>query len=360
MTTLRHRETAARIPSLDGLRAISISLVLVGHLAGSRFFLPEKWLQPFGDLGYLGVRVFFVISGFLITSLLLDEYHITGRISLQRFYFRRTMRIFPAFYVYLLAIAGLAGFRVIALKPGDLLHAATYTMNYHYDRSWWVGHLWSLAVEEQFYLLWPALIVVAGIKRAMSIAAITVLVCPLLRVVLLVFIPGRHPWMNELFATTADAIAIGCLLAGFRRQLIACDWYKKTLESRWFILALVLVLAANSYPGGRIHGGIIDLLINVCVAVAIDRYVRMPETPSGRILNSPALTYTGMLSYSIYLWQQPLLRHGQTHHLLAAFPLSLLCVIGLAWLSYRFVETPFLNVRKRLERSFAIPPVAVA
>ena len=134
-----------RIQSLDGLRAISILLVLVGHLEGTRNFAPRfsEWL---GDYANLGVRVFFVISGFLISRLLIDEYATTKTISLYNFYARRTLRIFPAFFAYIgvIALATFLGF--IYVKGPDYAYALTYTMNYYPERGWYLGHLWSLSV----------------------------------------------------------------------------------------------------------------------------------------------------------------------------------------------------------------------
>jgi peptidoglycan/LPS O-acetylase OafA/YrhL len=121
-----------RIPGLDGLRAVSILFVLSGHLVGN----------PFGDLANLGVRVFFVISGYLITLLLIREEGKTGTVSLRQFYARRALRIFPASYSLVLVVTAAYILGVIDLHRGDLLHAYTYTMNYSVDRSWWLGHLW--------------------------------------------------------------------------------------------------------------------------------------------------------------------------------------------------------------------------
>lgn len=341
--------TPGRIPSLDGLRAISIALVLVEHLSGSPYFPAlAAWLPfgGFGNLGNLGVRAFFVISGFLITTLLIEEQRKNGCISLPMFYLRRTLRIFPAFYVFLLAMGILAAAGIISLRPGDMLHAATYTTNYHYDRTWWLGHIWSLSVEEQFYLIWPFLIVLAGTRKAMTGAVAVVLAAPALRFALLMIYPGKHFWMGEIFPLVADALATGCLLAGFREALISNRWYRGLLESRAFVLIPVFALLANSYPGGRIHSAILDSAVNIAIAIAVDRYVRMPATVTGKFLNWRPVAFVGTLSYSLYLWQQPILRHGET---LLPFPISLLCVFALAWLSYRFVESPFLALRKRLE-----------
>src|SRR5438128_933565 len=115
-----------RLPSLDGLRGISVALVLLGHLAGTRGFVSVEALRPYGDLGNLGVRVFFVISGFLITHLLMGEIAKTGDISLVGFDRRRVLRILPAFGVYATAIVGLSAAGVIASSDGDIPHLVSF------------------------------------------------------------------------------------------------------------------------------------------------------------------------------------------------------------------------------------------
>ena len=218
-----------RIPSLDGLRALSISLVLLGHLAGTRNFpsIPElgNW-----QLGNLGVRVFFVISGFLITTLLLEESDRTGTVSLRQFYLRRCFRIFPAFYVFCAVLFILEQADVISLRPGDLISAVTYTINYHHDRAWYTGHLWSLSVEEQFYLIWPAILLFAGVRGGLWVAALAMLIAPPLRLVM-GFWPALRPGIGETFPSVADALATGCVLAGLRPWLSRFPAWNKLVES---------------------------------------------------------------------------------------------------------------------------------
>jgi peptidoglycan/LPS O-acetylase OafA/YrhL len=139
------------MPSLDGLRAVSILIVLLGHLSGTHGFV--RLNLGIGDYAHLGVVVFFVISGFLITTLLMQEYRLHGTISLKLFYARRSVGIFPASYGYLAVIGFFGALGVFHLTWSDMWHGMTYTMNYAPLRSWQVGHLWSLSVEEQFYLL---------------------------------------------------------------------------------------------------------------------------------------------------------------------------------------------------------------
>jgi peptidoglycan/LPS O-acetylase OafA/YrhL len=141
-----------RIPSLDGLRAVSIILVIASHaIQGTHSFV----FRLFFLHSDLGVRVFFIISGFLITSLLLRERAETGRISLPLFYIRRTLRILPPFVLFVGVVAIFNAFGIIQVPPGNWIYALTYTMNFDTHAPWVLGHLWSLSVEEQFYLLWP-------------------------------------------------------------------------------------------------------------------------------------------------------------------------------------------------------------
>jgi peptidoglycan/LPS O-acetylase OafA/YrhL len=340
-----------RIPSLDGLRAISISAVLLGHMAGTRGFpqfLTAIIRNPYVDIANLGVRVFFVISGFLITGLLIAEEKTTGSISLRRFYIRRTLRIFPAYYAFLAVVAILDTTGVIEVPARDFIHAVTYTMNYAPDRGWYVGHLWSLAVEEQFYLLWPLSVVLAGIRGAWRVAFAVIWIVPLIRIVEATLWPSRSGMIGETFETTADALAIGCFLALAREALFARQWYRRAVISPWIMPALLLTGLA---VGIRFRPNIVfgQTILNVAIAIGIDRCVRFPESTFGRWLNSRALVFVGTLSYSIYLWQQ-LFLHRESRALLATFPINLCAAASCALLSYYLIERPVLRLRARAVR----------
>jgi peptidoglycan/LPS O-acetylase OafA/YrhL len=155
------KDNAARIPSLDGIRGVAIVLVLFDHtLVSFRGYSNGSFLSEFGSaVGSLGVNVFFVLSGFLITMLLLRERAVSGRIDLRRFYVRRTQRIFPAFYIYLAIVGALCTFGTLAqIRPFDLAFDFLYLHNFGLGvGNWYVGQTWSLDIEEQFYLVWPAI-----------------------------------------------------------------------------------------------------------------------------------------------------------------------------------------------------------
>jgi peptidoglycan/LPS O-acetylase OafA/YrhL len=334
-----------RYPSLDGLRAISVVFVLFGHLVGTRYFPVHDFQFTVGELG---VRVFFVISGFLITSLLLNEIARDGSISLLRFYFRRSMRIFPAFYSMIAVIALLAHFDVISLRPYDLLAAVTYTTNYHPDRAYSLNHLWSLAVEEQFYLMWPALLLLLGRGRALFIAALFVLITPVVReATARGYLPGEYS-SGSSFQTVGDAIAVGCLLAGMRPRLDGSAMYQRFARSPLFVVVPLLVLASSATEHSRLNLVVLPLS-NIAIAMMILWVVTNDRSAMGRALNWRPVAYLGTLSYSLYLWQQLFLNpHDQTSAY-TAFPLNLVFAVAAGVVSFYLVESPLLRWRTRLE-----------
>lgn len=336
---------AGRLQSLDGLRAISILLVLFGHLNGTRHFPPYRsW---FGDLAHLGVVVFFVISGFLITNLLRLEEARRGRVSLRLFYARRALRIFPASLAYLAVVAVLGVLGTIRLHPGDMLHAVTYTVNYFPSRSWYVGHLWSLSVEEQFYLLWPFAFVLSSPAARPRIAAAVVLLGPVARAAAALLLRGSPYRDMEMFPMVADCLAAGCLLACLREWLERQPWYLALFRPRWSLLLLAVVFLINRYTVYSIVGVPGIGLINVLLAILIHRSAYLWNDRLGVILNCRPLAFCGLLSYSLYLWQQLFLNRASTAWP-QMFPWNILFSAAAALLSYFLLERPLLQLRHRL------------
>ncbi len=337
-----------RIPSLDGLRALSIGIVVFSHLVGTDGF-PVR-AEPV-DVGYFGVRVFFVISGFLITTLLLSERERTGTISLTGFYVRRAFRIFPAFYAFILAMVIADVLGGVELRHLDVLHGVTFTTNYHYERSWELGHLWSLSIEEQFYLLWPALVLWVGRRHVGAIAVGMIVMAPMMRVAAWLWLPSRDDVIMEAYPCVMDAIAVGSLLAVLRGRLDRHRWYQWFLRSPWFLVVPALTLA-SSIPTDRVA---IDYVVaisvqNLGLALIVDRCTRITTGPIFELLNTRFLMWIGALSYSIYLWQEPFLNHN-AHMGFTTWPvnlgLALLCAIG----SYYLIERPFFELRDARARA---------
>ena len=277
--------SAHRIPSLDGLRAIAILLVLFGHLIPS-------------DLGLLlasfGVQVFFVLSGYLITSLLQQEHAIEGQIDLCAFYRRRSFRIFPAAFAYMVVMAV-----VMPTTRAGLPYAVTYTVSYHLNNiPTALEHLWSLSVEEQFYLLWPFAIWLGFRFRAqiawtaMFCSGAFRLVCASTHIVL----PSPP---HYLFPGAMDALAAGCLAAIYAPALK--PHIDKLRDSTPIAIALpVTAWTLNALLwSGRASAlwGCVPILLAASLLLVVER--------RDRILNNMVTGWLGALSYSVYLWQQP-------------------------------------------------------
>ncbi len=355
-------ESPNRLPSLDGLRAVSILLVIFSHLLGtSGFPMGERAMGSAGDVGYLGVRVFFVISGFLITSLLLNERARSGTISISGFYVRRAFRIFPAFYAFILAmgVAHLLG--GIDLQARDVIHAVTFTTNYHHDsRSWELGHIWSLSIEEQFYLIWPALFLLSGPRHIGKVALAMVVLGPVFRMIAWVTTHNDDIIM-ETYPCVMDAIAVGSVMAVYRTRLDASTSYQSFLRSPLFWAVPVIVLVANA-PIEHGFQYIVNIsIMNAGIALMVDRFTRVTEGPVFRLLNQRHLAFVGLLSYSLYLWQEPFLNHN-AHTTFTTWPINVSLAVVCAVASYYLVEKPFLALRdqwsakRRSRRAAATPP----
>jgi peptidoglycan/LPS O-acetylase OafA/YrhL len=322
-----------RIPSLDGVRAISVAIVLLGHVCNSTG--APAWLAPMERYANFGVRVFFVLSGFLITSLLVKERERTGQVDLKAFYIRRSFRIFPAAYVFL-AVIGMTAWA--SLRATDLVIAATYLSNYHTGRPWILGPLWSLAVEEQFYLLWP-IAVALWFHRRVEILVAVLLAAPVVRGVLV--LTGHGIGQYSWFLAVMDALASGCLLAVLRPQL---EPWSRALESRWMLLVPLSTLGLVQL--GRLSSTGYQVLVlpvvHLGIALTIDHVIRRPY----QILNWGPVAWLGTLSYSLYLWQQPFLAPAAPEPW-TRFPQNLLLALALAVASYYSIEKPVLDWRQR-------------
>lgn len=337
-------EADSRTPSLDGLRALSIVLVLLGHLSGTQGFVRLN-LQV-GDYAHLGVVVFFVISGLLITNLLTAERKRRGRVSLQLFYARRALRLFPASFAYIGCVAVLGLVAAVQLHRAELWYALTYTVNYLPERSWTIGHLWSLSIEEQFYLFWPLAFVALSPRRALWVIVAGIAFAPVARAAAWFFLQAPYRDL-EMFPMAADSLAIGCLLARTRLQLEARTWYLWLMRPAQSVAILALALLLNRYMGFTVVAVFGATVINVCMAVLVHRSVYHSDDWVGRMLNWKPVAFVGVLSYSLYLWQQLFLnRHSMAW--VCAFPQNLGLAILAALGSYFLLEQPLLRLRRRL------------
>ena len=335
-------KSSIRIPSLDGLRTISIALVIIGHM------LHVLGVGEFGNFGNLGVRVFFVISGFLITGLLAKEIEKTSTVSLLKFYFRRTLRIFPPYYFYLfmLFVAGLTG--LIPVPVPSILLASIYLTDYISPSNWFLGHTWSLAVEEQFYLILPGVVLLLGIRRTKALLILIVILSPIIRVADF-YISGDQLWVLKGFHANMDALAAGCLLALFRETLHRLSLYRLMISSRIVALLPIMIIFFNfqiEHP--RIFYGVSISAMNLMIAFCLDWSVTNHDTVFGRFLNSSPMVTLGVMSYSIYLWQQPFF-NPDVPGILTQTPFNFIGLAIATLISYYMIEKSSLKLRHKWE-----------
>jgi peptidoglycan/LPS O-acetylase OafA/YrhL len=345
---------SCRLPSLDGLRAVSICMVVIGHCSGTVTALNHSAsvVLAFLGLGRLGVSIFFVISGFLITTLLVREQHTMHSINLKDFYIRRAFRIFPGFYAYWLVALGLTLLGYTHLSHSDLISAAVYIWNYvpRHVCNWCLGHTWSLSVEEQFYLLWPLILKFFGPKRGKWTALAVVLVAPLIRVASYFFLPSTRPRIPIMLHTRADSLMIGAFLALVCLNEDHLNILKRMARSWAIPLAALCFVAIDTALTLHFKGAyVISVeysLQNLAIALLIAHVVFYDKTITGRILNNRVVVHVGVISYSLYLWQQLFLTTSNTTFT-GMFPWNIVCAFLVAELSYYLLEKPFLRWRKR-------------
>ncbi|HTL28425.1 MAG TPA: acyltransferase, partial [Tepidisphaeraceae bacterium] len=340
---------------------LAISLVLIGHCLPTAFEATGWQTVPatvFGN-GHLGVEIFFVISGFLITRLLMQERERYGNISLSQFYLRRTFRILPAFYCFMLfiLIAWLAG--RYAMRGADILFAAVFLRNYDFGASSWVvGHTWSLSVEEQFYLMWPLLLVLLGNRKAAKVAVALLALSPLVRVANYHLFPSVRGYIPIMLHTRIDALMFGCATALFYDHERFNRTYQWLCARRIPIIAVVFLFFVSPLIQMRLRGlyllPIGYTIEGVCITLMMVWLIRNAQSPIGRIFNAAPVRHIGVLSYSLYLWQQPFFDHEQ-HWAITRFPLNIAYVMIVAHASYYLVERPFLALRQRLEKPRSTP-----
>jgi peptidoglycan/LPS O-acetylase OafA/YrhL len=338
-----------RIPALDGLRGISILFVLAAHAVRTHPLEAHGSLATIARQGGVGVDVFFVISGFLITLLLLRELQRTGQISLKAFYQRRTLRILPAYLAFVTVVFALTRLGFVHLHRGDWPGVLTYTVNYLPHPAWEIGHVWSLSIEEQFYLLWPLTLILLGPHHARRAMLAYLVVSPLFRGVVWVcfpqFLRATAGWSLE----QVDNIVAGSLLALLMMQPQFQERMRlsgpKALRLGWGAAAVLLLsrLIGDDHAVGYVvsYSG-----TAISIAILIWVFVNQAHGRVGRVLESRALVAVGTLSYSLYLWQQLFLNPYNTSWV-CRWPVNLGFVVLAALLSHHCIETPFLRLKER-------------
>jgi peptidoglycan/LPS O-acetylase OafA/YrhL len=352
-----------KIPSLDGLRAVSVLLVILNHLQVA--YVPDG----------RGVLTFFVLSGFLITWILLNESSRYGDISIKNFYIRRILRIFPAFYVFwfLHLVAFLAVQRAFPkFAVVDYVSSFFYVSNYHLALSHVahhsIAHTWALSIEEQFYLLWPLLFAFyqSDFRRFSRFLIGAIVAIDLYRIVLFFGLHVTDAWLNVTFDSRADHLLVGCLLAiSLKRGML--PWFWAFVTSRLWLSAvtfglIIASIALNEHYHLRYKYAVGFVVDPWLTAILMVQVITFGSSTLWGWLNWRVTSYLGRISYSMFLY------HGFTNRLavyllkgspkllvvIAAICLATLC----GTISYYAIELRFLRLKSRFpgRRSALVPP----
>ncbi|RZK74012.1 MAG: acyltransferase [Pedobacter sp.] len=291
-----------KLPSLDGLRGISIILVMLVHIRVTAGF-PTFLEAPLREAGF-GVEIFFVISGFLISYLLMAEEYRTRKNDILRFYLKRVLRVVPAFLVYLAFIL-LQPFEKVDIDIKSLIHIFTFTINFDPNATWVVRHFWTLGIEEQFYILWPLLFLLFKNHRK-TILILTILYSCVVRV--LNYKYGISEFTLYPFFYISDSIMIGVLggIYIFENPNVLDSSLFKSI--RYQLAAIVIILVLLTLFHFKIAGYITIpfkiTITSICILYLILSNIRRSDNFIYQILNNRILSYIGLMSYSLYLWQQ--------------------------------------------------------
>lgn len=333
-----------RIPSLDGFRAISIILVLFHHSGFSAGFSPV--IFDISKQAEVGVSIFFVISGFLITNLLLNEEANLGKINVSSFYTRRIFRIVPVYLLYVFFIFIWRNIEPVTITKSNFIHALTFTVNFDQQKAWLLNHFWSLSVEEQFYLFWPAILILSR-KNLKPVLFLLIAYSCIARVVAYKFPTWEMITLSSFFKSSAGIFvgALGGIVLFENPQIIR----HKVLGSSIAQLTALTVFIAFLYFTEHGQLAIISLpfgqfIISLSILFLIFSNILPSNKLVFKILNNKAVVHIGILSYSIYIWQQ-LFFVGPFTGLWRTFPYNILIIYGVGLMSYNLWEKPFLKIK---------------
>jgi peptidoglycan/LPS O-acetylase OafA/YrhL len=345
------------------MRGIAVLLVFFFHFD-----------VPFAPGGFIGVDIFFVLSGFLITALLCEEWDRNHRIGFLAFYQRRLVRLLPALVAL---IAVLLAYELLFRRPdrGAVLKQAAaalfYSMNWFmayrgFPDGYKLAHAWSLSIEEQFYLIWPVLLfglLICRIRKPLLIALVIggILASCSARAFQWLHL---HDWARVYFGldTRADALLTGCALGVWANAnlLPRTRWMQAGVRIlAWAGVAYVLYVAVYP-PSHHVHFLVGIPLLNLSIALILLADLSLPSSWLREFFEWSVLRWLGQISYGIYLW------HWPVRHLLSklrldgnpwALPLGLALSVGIAAASYYGFETFFLKLKRRSDRILPNPPV---
>jgi peptidoglycan/LPS O-acetylase OafA/YrhL len=324
-------DSTGRVPVLDGWRGIAIILVLFDHI---QFEFLGHYAHPWTQTGQHGVTIFFVLSGFLITSKLIE-----GPIDLRSFYLRRFFRLMPAAWAYLATLLFLNRMTGVNFTTWPEVRACVlfYRNMVAIPGFAMAGDFWSLSLEEQFYLLWPCLLLITGSRRCLCIAAVAACACALYREVF-----WSHYNQFLFFGASevrADALLVGCVTA-----LLLSNPRLFQVALRWSIQLAIPAAATLLYCMAHFPG-LPPLREGIPIAILISMCVLRPLSQATKLLSFAPLAWLGVISYSAYLWQELFVHLG---HGAGRVPYICIGIPAFTLGSYYLIERPAIELGRRL------------
>jgi peptidoglycan/LPS O-acetylase OafA/YrhL len=352
--------TVNYIKGFDGLRAISIIMVFYTHLG----FLDDVFSAALNTRiqmlcsGDTGVKIFFVLSGFLISRILLREKFKTGKISFSNFYIRRFLRLLPPLIPFYLGVVVLMGFNFIRPQWFGLTLSVFYLYNFVPRRyySGELGHTWSLSLEEQFYIFWP--VVISFFKKYIPyLVAIIIVICILAQE----YIPGMsvhhngkvyplntYSYLDRWFFPAVAPIMVGALFSylEFNREE---KWRYYFADKYLFLIVSLLLFFLPAYiPWIIFEFSYAIQLLQMCgIALLLIWVFFNQNSLLTRFLEFKPLSYIGKISYGLYVYHGLFIRTGRGDLYMQKFPLNLFLTIGVAILSYELYEKKILKLKRK-------------
>ena len=351
-----------RIAGLDGVRALALLLVLLSHVSGTPRFPLRGAFEQLPHIGLFGVQIFFLLSGFLQTSLLLGDERRFGRVLVRRFYAKRILRIAPLCLLYLLAVCGWAA---ISRYPLSLLDVASvlFCFKHVVAAGPLLEHFWSLSIEMLFYIAWPLVLARLPATRRPAAALAAVVAMPLSTVVIGAILPNTGT-LNLSHFFRAEGLMLGCWLA-FRQDgqavRAARGWVAPVFLAALIAGILLMRLSEREFPAMREalkYGTIFPAAVMVVAAM------RCQSGWLSVLLNCFFARWLAMVSFGTYVWQQMFFFAAPQELLLGWppparlywavwFPGNLCCAIAAGALSYYAIERPLHRWRKRVAAAFS-------
>lgn len=346
INTLNSSAKLEYIPSLDGLRAIAVTMVMFLH---AHFYL--------GKNGAIGVQIFFILSGFLITTILLDEFFKYGTINIRYFYFKRILRLFPALFIMLIVVLIYAFFtNNLVVKYTlfkEITASALYITNLVYGKGWWknhhpiaLPHTWSLAVEEQFYLIWPCLFLLIMFYIGIKFLKVALIILFIFSI--------SYCFINShfLYNIFDESLLLGCLLSIFR---FSGNFKIRISPTLLFISLLLLSFYGISpftfYPVSSIYLIFSRIFVDILSSIVLLGLVDISSYNfTKKLLSTDLFVYFGKISYSLYLWHKPVFVYftclSLSYKPSTLFILKFAVTFMLAILSWELIEKKIINFGK--------------